>query len=103
MDTSHITPSQHTADGEPPSRPALKRLRSQVRRAAEEINRLQAENRRLRQRVQELEQRPDVGEDDAFITLDDPEALRTQIEGFIDAIDAYLGDRDGTPDDDAAQ
>ncbi len=101
MDTSPITPSQHTADGEPPPRPALKRLQRQVRRAAEEIDRLQAENRRLRQRVQKLEQRPDVGEDDAFITLDDPEALRTQIEGFIDAIDAYLGDRDGTPNDDA--
>ena len=83
----------------PSAPPALERLRAQVNRAADEIERLHAENRRLRQRVKALEQRPAVGENQAFVTLDDPEALRRQIEGFIDTIDAYLGDDTSNTDD----
>lgn len=83
----------------PSAPPALERLRAQVSRAADEIERLRAENRRLRKRIETLERRPDVDPDAAFITLDDPEALRQQIEGFIDTIDAYLGDDAPEPDD----
>lgn len=81
------------------SPPALDRLHAQVNRAASEIERLRAENRRLRQRVKTLEQRPAVDENQAFVTLDDPDALREQIEGFIDTIDAYLGDTPSDADD----
>lgn len=82
-----------------PSPPALERLRAQVSRAADEIERLRDENRRLRQRVQALERRPAVDEDQAFITLDHPEDLRRQIEGFIDTIDAYLDEPTDEPTD----
>jgi len=99
MNTTQFTTQQDTADGEPSSRPELERLRTQVRRAAEEIARLDAENRALRQRVHELEQRPQVSEGEAFVTLDDPQALRTQIEGFISTIDAYLGDQEPSSDE----
>jgi regulator of replication initiation timing len=99
---THITPQQHTTEEDASPRPALKRLQKQVHRAAQEINRLRTENRRLKQRVQKLEQRPAVDENEAFVTLDDPEALRTQIEGFIDTIDAYLGD-DPASNDASAQ
>jgi septal ring factor EnvC (AmiA/AmiB activator) len=99
MNTTQFTTHQDTADGEPSLRPELKRLRTQVRRATEEIARLDAENRALRQRVHALEQRPQVSEGEAFVTLDDPEALRTQIEGFISAIDAYLGDQSPSSDE----
>jgi chromosome segregation ATPase len=70
-----------------------------VNRAADEIERLRAENRRLQERVETLEQRPDVSQDEAFITLDDPEALRRQIQDFIDTIDAYLDEPTPEPDD----
>lgn len=99
----HPPSSPATTDGDraTPS-PALERLRHQVERAAREIERLQAENRRLRERVATLEQRPAIGADEAFITLDDPEALRRQIDGFIDTIDAYLAERAPTsPSDDS--
>ena len=103
MDTSHITPHQPTTDENDASpRPALRRLQKQVHRAAQEIDRLRTENRRLKQRVQQLEQRPAVDENEAFVTLDDPDALRTRIEGFIDTIDAYLGD-DAASDAESAE
>lgn len=74
---------------------ALDRLRERVQQAAQEIERLRAEKRRLQARVHELEQRPALDDDEAFIRLnDDPEALRRQIEGFIETIDAYLDESD---------
>ena len=99
MQASRLSTQQNpSADGAATaSRPALKRLRQKVHRAAEEIERLRAENRALRQRVAELESRPAIGEDEAFVTLEDPDALRTQIEHFIDTIDAYLAENE-TPD-----
>lgn len=95
MEGTRVLRERHSAEGETSAqRPALERLRRQVHRAVEEIERLRAENRALQQRVQELEARPAIGEDQAFLTLDDPDALRAQIEGFIETIDAYLAERD---------
>lgn len=96
---SSTLPSSTTDRDAPSARPALERLRAQVNRAADEIERLRAENRRLQERVETLEQRPDVSQDEAFITLDDPEALRRQIQDFIDTIDAYLDEPTPEPDD----
>ncbi len=74
-----------------PSSEALRRLRERVNEAVQTIEQLRAENRHLRERVHTLAQRPAIGDDEAFIRLDDdPDALRNQIEHFIDLIDAYL-------------
>ncbi len=96
MNGSRLSTSRLPADGQAstPS-PALERLRKQVRRAADELERLRAENRALQQRVAELEARPTVGEDEIVLRVDDPDALRRQIEGFIETIDAYLDETDG--------
>lgn len=72
-------------------RDAFRRLHRRVERAADTIDRLQAENERLRKNVQELSERPVVPDDKAVLTLDDdPEALRSRVSRFIDAIDEYL-------------
>lgn len=104
MNGSRISTQHRSPDGEAPSsRPALERLREKVHRAADEIERLRAENRVLKQRVEELEARPAIGEDEAFLKLDDPDALRAQIEGFIDTIDAYLAEDAPSNDADGSQ
>jgi hypothetical protein len=69
----------------------LRRLFEQVDAAADTIERLRAENRRLRERVAMLEQRPEVPDDQTMVLLDDdPNTLRSQVDRFIGAIDAYL-------------
>lgn len=96
MEGSRISSSRPAAtDGEArTSHRSLDRLRREVHRAAEEIERLRTENRALQQRVEALEARPAIGENEAVLTVEDPNALRTQIEGFIDTIDAYLSEYD---------
>lgn len=103
MDEGSRLSTHVSASDDAPATPsaALERLRRKVHRAAEEIERLRAENRRLKKRVQELETRPAIGEDEAFLTLDDPDALREQIKGFIETIDMYLDDRDASPEESA--
>lgn len=72
-------------------RDALRRLRDRITEAADTIAQLRAENEQLRERIQELEKRPVLPDDKAVLTLDDdPEALRSRVTDFIDAIDAYL-------------
>ncbi|MFP4227810.1 MAG: cell division protein ZapB [Salinivenus sp.] len=85
-------------------RDAFRRLHRQVERAADTIDRLRAENERLREKNQELEARPVLPDDKAVLTLDDdPEALRSRISEFIDAIDDYLEatDPEDTTEEDA--
>lgn len=70
---------------------SLERLRDRVRLAAQELERLRQENRTLRDQIAELETRPAVDVDGTLLTLDDdPSVLREHIQGFIEAIDAYL-------------
>ena len=71
---------------------SLERLRDRVRQAARELARLRQENATLHDRLAALESRPAVDPDaTAVLGFDeDPEALRAKIEGFIEAIDAYL-------------
>ena len=70
---------------------SLGRLRDRIRHAAQELERLRRENRALRDKIAELETRPPVDVDSALLSLDeDPAVLRAKIEGFIEAIDAYL-------------
>lgn len=96
MNGSSLSTSRPPADGKAPerSRPALARLREQVHHAADTIEQLRAENRTLRRRVAELEARPTVGDGEIVLRVDDPDAMRRQIEGFIETIDTYLEERD---------
>lgn len=77
----------------------LRSLFERVDAAADTIERLRAENRRLRKRVATLEQRPEVADDQTMVLLDDdPNALRSQVDRFIGAIDAYLDGDDADAD-----
>ncbi len=70
----------------------LERLRDRIRDVVREIDGLRAENQRLTQQVVALQQQADAG-DPALLRLDEsPEALRSKVEGFIEALDAYLED-----------
>lgn len=70
---------------------ALERLRERVEVAARELERLRNDNILLARRIAELEARPDVDVDQAFLVFDEGEdVLRKKVEGFIQAIDAYL-------------
>jgi hypothetical protein len=90
------TPSQGLARLRHPR--SLERLRDRVQAVTEELNRLRDANAALRDRIEELETRPPTDPDLTTITFDqDPEALRRTVEGFIEAIDAYLAE---TPTDD---
>ena len=68
---------------------ALSRLRERVEDAVREIERLRSQNAALARRVTELQ---DQLGDEGGVRLheSDPEALRTRIQGFIDAIDDVL-------------
>lgn len=104
MQGSRLSTQNHSAENEAsPPRPALERLHKKVHRAAEEIERLRAENRALQRRVQELKTRPAIGDEEAFLILEDPDALRAQIERFIDTIDAYLAEDDAPDAPDGAR
>jgi FtsZ-binding cell division protein ZapB len=72
-------------------RDTMRRLHRRVAQAVDTIEELRAENERLRERIEQLEERPVLPDDKAVLTLDDdPEALRSRVTDFIDAIDAYL-------------
>lgn len=77
---------------------ALKRLRDRVEQAVGELERLRAENTRLAERLRDLEARSGVTPHEATGLLfdDDPDALRTKIEGFIAAIDQHLDEADAS-------
>jgi len=68
---------------------ALVQLRGRIEAAAQEVERLRRENAALAARVAELEAEPGSGAP-AFLTGGDPEKLKAQIQGFIDAIDRVL-------------
>lgn len=71
--------------------PSLERLRDHIRQAARELERLREENRALHERLTALEARPALDPDGTALTFDeDPAKLRARIEGFIEALDAYL-------------
>lgn len=69
----------------------LERLRERVEVAARELERLRKDNVLLARRIAELEARPAVDDDQSFLVLDEnQEVLRKKVEGYIQAIDAYL-------------
>ncbi len=68
----------------------LERLRVRVLDAVRELDRLREENDALAARVAELET---AGGESARVALfddGDPAALRARVDGFIEALDAYL-------------
>lgn len=68
----------------------LERLRDRIRDVVREVDSLRAENQRLSQQVATLQQQAGAG-DPALLRLDEsPEALRSKVEAFIDALDTYL-------------
>ena len=69
----------------------MERLRNRVEAAVAEIERLRAENVALAARVDKLAAHEVVGETTPGLTVEgDPDALREQVEGFIEAIDQML-------------
>lgn len=76
---------------------ALSRLRERVEDAAREVERLRTQNAALAAQVADLQ--AGLGADSAGFALPadtDPDALRTRIQSFIDAIDDVLA----SPDED---
>ncbi len=70
---------------------SLERLRDHVKKAARELERLRAENAALTERIRHLETTPAVDLEGTVLAFDeDPDRLREKVEGFIQAIDAYL-------------
>lgn len=68
---------------------ALRSLREHIQAAADSLRSLRQENARLRARVRELEERLPEG-DVAFVVGETPDALREQIDRFIERLDAHL-------------
>lgn len=74
---------------------SLERLRNRIEDAAKELHRLREENAALVKRLSDLEANPMMDFEGTLIALDeDPDALRTKIEGYIAAIDSYLNEED---------
>jgi regulator of replication initiation timing len=70
---------------------AMERLRNRVEAAVAEIERLRTENAKLAERVDKLASHEVVGETVPGLKVEgDPDALREQVEGFIEAIDRML-------------
>jgi regulator of replication initiation timing len=70
----------------------LQELRTRVRYLMQEIRRLRKENATMTERLEELEER--VAHDGTLLMLEeDPDALRDQINTYIEAIDNQLGER----------
>ncbi len=93
------------APSETPKASALERLRDRVERAAAEIERLRDENAALAERVRALVEHDALadGEAPALPDIGSGDALREQIEGFIETIDRVLAERRGeTPAEDDA-
>ena len=87
-------PLPAAAAATPPGQ-ALERLRARVLDAVRELERLRVENDTLAARVAEME--VEAGREPVALALfdGDPAALRRQIEGFVEALDALLIDEDG--------
>ena len=74
---------------------SLRKLRDRVERAANELIRLRSENQLLQERIEELEAMPATNDDAGGLVLDgNPEALKRKVEGFIQAIDDYLEEKE---------
>jgi hypothetical protein len=72
---------------------SLERLRDRVLLTSRELARLRAENQDLKRQVEELRVGGGAVIDGTPIVLtESPAALRTKVEGFIEAIDQYLHD-----------
>jgi len=86
----------HCSDAARPEPPrnelrALAQLRDRVEAAAREVERLRAENAALAERVAALQAEGGVAPaGPALPGGEDPERLRAQIRGFIEAIDRVL-------------
>jgi hypothetical protein len=87
-------PSPSSASGPPDEGlAALERLRDRIEAAVAEIERLREENAALAGRVQDLAADGVAGGEanPPGLTLEgDPETLRKQVEGFIEAVDRML-------------
>lgn len=69
----------------------IEHLHARVEQAARIIKMLQRENARLQNRVEELARRPEVPEGHTLLTVEEPpDALRSRLEQYLDAIDRYL-------------
>ena len=83
---------------------AMEQLRKRVEAAVAEIERLRAENAALAERVETLAAHDIVGETTPRLALEgDPDALREQVEGFIEAIDRMLAVSSATDDESASE
>jgi cell division protein FtsB len=79
---------------------SLARLRERVETAAREIERLRVENAALAQRVTELQNNPasaGAAGPIGLSSIEDTDALRARIEGFIRAIDEVLEGAEAEP------
>lgn len=77
---------------------ALGVLRKKVEAAVREIRRLRQENSELRAQVESLEAEVQSGSSGLAFAVDDasPEELKERIQGFIQTIDAILGEGERT-------
>ncbi|WP_412061729.1 hypothetical protein [Rubrivirga sp. IMCC45206] len=75
---------------------SLSVLRDRVEAAVREIGRLRSENAALAKRLIELQDARDAAPSFAFGEGEDPEALRTRVEGFLTLVDGLL---EATPED----
>lgn len=91
----------------PESRPewrSLSHLRDRVEAAVREIERLRAENATLHARLGDLQDDRAAAPSFAFGEGDDPAALKTRVQGFLDLVDGLLeadepgGDGSSPPD-----
>lgn len=80
----------------------LHHLRDRVEAAAREIERLREENASLAERVAEMQSSRDRAPSFSFGAEEDSEALKTRIQGFIDAIDGLLAEENEGRESDAA-
>ena len=69
---------------------SLSHLRDRVEAAVREIERLRSENAALAKRLIELQDGQPAAPSFAFGEGDDPEALRTRVQGFLDLVDGLL-------------
>ncbi len=89
----------------PESRPewrSLSHLRDRVEAAVREIERLRSENAALAKRLLELQDHEAAAPSFAFGEGEDPDVLRTRVQGFIALVDDLLqagdqGDGSATP------
>lgn len=89
-----IRNSEHNLNHDKTSQ-LLQELRTRVRCLADEVEQLRSQNAAMRKRLEELEKR--VGHEGSLLMLDaDPENLKQQIDSYIQVIDQYLGQGNGS-------